>query len=414
MAFRAASLLLLAMLAPARGAEFLGANPELTAAAVRNELRGVLSEVLGHGHGVDAADLMKIRQTLSVLFRALPKNRDGRLSAPVMRYAVQRYFSKQHGWIVKGFEPHAVSENVSDVTDGSHILQSKLPSYVRSALEEKFSHHGFSLEDAAVMVAAVERLAFDEVVKGVEAAFRLNSVLPTESLSWNNMQEILSSYLIIEMLEGSADDISQHRADKVDIHNIYPHWDDTFLFLMDVAGNDNFGKAGSLNPFRHRAFTFEDVVRIAQRVSEEFGAFSNHECHLMKSALSEMDVHGTGRVRLSDFYRGSQDGAWQFREASDYLRQLGALDESSTFAGPQVIIPNYVAGMSNCITSSPYYSICCINECDRVYQHIESRIPHPTASADQIIGAVESMARAHDGVTAKTIAGPLRTRLEDV
>merc|ERR1719261_859395 len=83
--------------------------------------------------------------------------------------------------------------------------------------------------------------------------------------------------------------------------------------------------------------------------------------------------------------------AWQYREASNYLRQLGALDESSTVQGPQVIIPNYVSGMSNCITSAPYYSICCLNECDRVFQHMEAAISTSTTSTAEIVRAVESM-----------------------
>merc|ERR1719146_435239 len=109
----------------------------------------------------------------------------------------------------------------------------------------------------------------------------------------------------------------------------------------------------------------------------------------MKNILSEFDIHNTGRVKLVDFYRASENGAWQFLEPSQFLRQNGALDESSSYLGPQVIVANYIAGMSNCITSAPYYSICCLNDCDQVYQHIEALIPSPVASTLEIIKAVE-------------------------
>merc|ERR1719424_1839742 len=115
------------------------------------------------------AGLAKIRESLAPIFRALPKNRQGRVSSPVMRYSVQRYFSQQNAWVVKGFEPHAVAANISDA-DNSNILHSKLPEYLRTALEEKFAHSGFSLEDLGVMVAAVERLVYDDVIRGVENA----------------------------------------------------------------------------------------------------------------------------------------------------------------------------------------------------------------------------------------------------
>merc|ERR1719155_344898 len=106
--------------------------------------------------------------------------------------------------------------------------------------------------------------------------------------------------------------------------------------------------------------------------------------------LMEMDMHGTGRVKLSEFYSYSKDGAWQFLEPSEQLRQSGVLDESSAWLGPQVIIPNYINAMSNCITSQPYYQICCLNECDLVFKQLESRIAGPTANASEITTALQS------------------------
>merc|ERR1719160_7405 len=128
----------------------------------------------------------------------------------------------------------------------------------------------------------------------------------------------------------------------------------------------------------------------------------------MKETLVQFDVHGSGRVKLADFYRKSQDGAWQFTEQSEYLRQLGALDESSPSIGPQVLIPNYITGMSNCITNAPYYSICCLNECDQIYQNLEALIPASTASPSEILKAVESMPQSPN------ISALLRAKLDEV
>merc|ERR1719407_119185 len=107
--------------------------------------------------------------------------------------------------------------------------------------------------------------------------------------------------------------------------------------------------------------------------------------------LVKYDVHQTGRVKVSDVYRSTVEGAWQFLEPTQFLRQNGALDESSASLGPQVIIANYIAGMSNCIASSPYYSICCLNDCDQVFQHIEALIPAPAAPVSKLIQAVEAL-----------------------
>jgi hypothetical protein len=225
-----------------------------------------------------------------------------------MRYAVRRYFSQEHAWIVKGFEPHAELVNISD--SSTDIIQGKVPAYIRSVLEEKFSHNGFAFEDVVAMVAAMERLAFDEVVRSVESSFLLNDKSVMDTLNSNEMMEVLSSYLITSMFGGSSDK-KQHLFDKKYINLRYPHWDTTFLFLTDVAGSDIFQRSTSANPFvEEQKFSFNDLVRMAERVSEEFGPWSNHECHDMKDLLVERDVHGSGCVKLADFYRKIEDGVW--------------------------------------------------------------------------------------------------------
>jgi hypothetical protein len=365
---------------------------------VREELQGVLAEVLGGGHGMRKAKIHRIERALIPLFGSLPKNHAGRISASVMRYAVQRYFGQQNAWILKGFEAHSVIANVSDFSDGAHILQGKVPEYVRLMLEEKFASNGFGLQDAVGIIAALETLTFDEALRGMQTSFKLNSLSTADKLSDNQLLDVLTSYLIVEMLEGDSGDALQHESDKANIHDLYPHWDATFVFVKDVAKNDGFKSKSHSNPFLVRSFSFEDASQIAQSITEQFGPWSSHECHEIKDSLVELDPHGTGRVKLSDFYGSSKDGRWQFRESSEYLRQLGALDESSEHLGPQVIIPNYIQGMSNCITSTPFYSVCCQSECHEVYQHLEAALPASsdgTWPADNIVGAIEGIFEAN-------------------
>jgi hypothetical protein len=383
----------------ASGREFLGAKRKINSAAAKAELNGVLDEVLGQGHGLADARLQKIHKTLDPVFRALPKNRQGYISAPVMRYAVRRYFSQSHSWIVKGFNAHEDQGNTSIVGD-SDMLQSKLPGYIRSILEDRFAVQGFSLDAVVALVATVERMAFDEVVRGVELAFSLNDVDRYQTVSREHLTEIISSFLIVEMLEGTENK-TKHIKEKKRIHRRYPHWGTTILFLTDTIGSDLFQRRASLNPFTNKeVFSFEDAARISELISEKFGTWSNHECEQMKDMLMEMDVHGTGRVKLSDFYSYSKDGAWQFLEPSEQLRQAGSLDESSAWIGPQVMIPNYINAMSNCITSQPYYQICCLNECDHVFQQLESHIGAPQATPSQIINALEIGIYAPTNITA--------------
>merc|ERR1719379_2489613 len=244
--------------------------------------------------------------------------------------------------MVKGFNAYEDQGNLTE----KDILQSKLPGYIRSVLEDRFANQGFSLDAVVALVATLERMAFDEVVRGVELAFSLNDVDRYQVVSKEELTEIISSFLVVEMLEGTENK-TKHIREKKRIHRRYPHWGTTILFLTDTIGGDLFQRRASLNPFTsNEVFSFEDAARISERISEEFGSWSNHECHEMKDMLMEMDVHNTGRVKLSDFYSYSKDGAWQFLEPSEQLRQGGALDESSTELGPQVMIPNYINSMS--------------------------------------------------------------------
>merc|ERR1719281_1541678 len=208
---------------------------------------------------------------------------------------------------------------------------------------------------------------------------------------------------------GGSKNKKQHLFDKKYIHLRYPHWNTTFLFLTDIAGSDLYQRSSSSNPFvQEQKFSFNDMIRMGESISEGFGPWSNHECHEMKEHLIEKEYHGSGRVKLADFYRKSQGEAWQFTEQSEYLRQLGALDESSSSVGPQVLISNYITGLSNCINSAPYYSICCLNECDQIYQNLEAVIPASTARPAEIIKAVEGIPQSSE------ISEPLRAKLDEV
>merc|ERR1719258_194298 len=106
----------------------------------------------------------------------------------------------------------------------------------------------------------------------------------------------------------------------------------------------------------------------------------------MKDALVRMDTHHTGRVPLSKFYNFSINNDWRFGESEAYLRELGALDETSSWLGPQVIIPNYLQATSNCIVSTSHYLVCCVAECEVLLGEIESVIKAPTTLAKHHLG----------------------------
>merc|ERR1719242_685833 len=104
----------------------------------------------------------------------------------------------------------------------------------------------------------------------------------------------------------------------------------------------------------------------------------------MKDELMAMDSDQSGLIPLSVFYARSKKREYQFTESVEYLRQVGAVDESWK-REPRVRVANYVTGPSNCIASSSYYSVCCLSECDGLLNELEGVIRAPTASAEHII-----------------------------
>lgn len=106
----------------------------------------------------------------------------------------------------------------------------------------------------------------------------------------------------------------------------------------------------------------------------------------MKTQLLKMEHRpGSGRVRLGDFYAESE--LFHFRENSDYLRKAGVLDESDP-ADPKVIIPNYLASPSNCVSPSGYYEICCFDECEDLMDKVEAKLEAPMGTPEAIASVV--------------------------
>jgi len=145
-----------------------------------------------------------------------------------------------------------------------------------------------------------------------------------------------------------------------------------------------------MNPFISRQYSFDVVSEITQYLAERYGKWQNAECRDMKAHLNELDPEGLGRVPLGLFYAQPEGSAYHFSESAEYLRKIGALDESSS-ANPQVIIANYVAGPSNCIASSSYYSVCCLGECDSIFSELEHQVQAPSASADRLLTLVRKI-----------------------
>jgi len=104
----------------------------------------------------------------------------------------------------------------------------------------------------------------------------------------------------------------------------------------------------------------------------------------------DLDPGGLGRVALSDFYSQPGVAGREFIESPEYLRQIGALEESIKH-GLRVRTANYLAGPSKCIAHSEYYAICCLSECAGLLHELEGETRAPMAPPQELLEMVGNL-----------------------
>jgi hypothetical protein len=416
---RCFSLMLLTLSANSvcvRANTFLKAKPTSHQERISEEdiQTSLLAEVEGtFGEGSASSRLKQMKESLAPMFAALPKNENGYLSHSTVRYALHRLFVQRHGWFIKGLHEAGGHRNSSaDVG----ILKEQVPAYVQDLFEKRLKGRGFGLHELGVLAATVEHLVHNEAIKRLGDVFKVYDYLPSSPLNEDQVDEVLDMYMTGYILgENLATMTFQEAMDaKDEMPDIFMAWNATKDFVRSVRKNITQYES-SAEQRASGSIEFSLVARTAERIGEQFGAFQDHECKHIKASLVAMEEAGTGRVRLSDFWRpalNDPNGSWQFGESLSYLRQLGVLDESDA-KNLRVIIPNYVSSPSNCIASSSFYSVCCMDECEGLLGHLEIKIAAPEAAPEQIAMLVT-------GLSSSSVAAPrklsqvLRQRLDEI
>lgn len=347
-----------------------------------------LQEAMGTALGMAANRLPQIVKALAPIFSVLPKNNFGRIERSMLRYALHRHFQRQYNVIVRGLEPTQNMLGAKALVTAEGIFRDRAPIFIEGVLEGRFFKNGFDLEDAAAIAAVLEELVLE--VPGLETAPKNG-----KSFSRQELEALLDGYVLQWMVGG--DQSAQH-LNETEAEEIIPKW----KYVKDFTRGEierllhQRRQSGQGNAFSLDGFTVSDFQQIVKSITSGFGAWWEQECQAIKKNLIAMDTVKTGRAALSDFYHKSVDGEWRFSESTAYLRELGALDESSKTNGPQVMIPNYLLGASNCIGTSTYYHVCCVNECEGLLGEVELAVEGPVASAKAVFAAVVNVTEEED------------------
>jgi hypothetical protein len=238
----------------------------------------------------------------------------------------------------------------------------------------------------------MEDLIRKEVVQTLKGVFHHLRLSTSTSVTREEVHQAADLFMVLYVLPGnfSAVDANDAIQKTRKLTQEYRGWPQTESWIRNVESQHLQSRA---------TVDFETTTRFVQDLVMRYGSLNDKECRDLKKTFMSMQ-RVPGRVRLSDFYRKGMDSHWEFNEKREYLRALGALDESNS-SSPLVIGPNYIASRSNCLETGDMYSVCCRNECEDLLGHLEMKVAAPSATPHQLVQLVS-------GLGSDTISAPRR------
>jgi len=378
------------------------------------QLRIALEEALGGSHGVPVEQMRVIKEQLSPTWKSLPKTLNGNVDRPSLCYVVHRFFKQAYGINIAGLDPKAAYKNKEELD----LLGVFAPDYVHTVLRGETARQDFSIEDGVAMILMIEHLVADSVHWSVNRFH-----------SRQRLRDDLRRAPFIALLESW---LGRFFSPSGEIPR--RNENDRHLFWTMVRGMPALkglisGTVKSLENFRdsdvrrssdafagkrvmQRAFSVEDAQSVGLDVVKGLSSFWQSECQEVTQKLAKFDTGNTGRVPISKFYQVALAGDWRFSESLAYLEQQGALDNSSSWQGPRVIIANYIQSSSNCIVTKEHYSICCRSSCEGYWTALEEAIGAPSATPEAILSLVGDLLSAEsdgEAVLSATLRAQLRS-----
>jgi len=317
-----------------------------------------------------------------------------------LRYALHRSLAHRRGWFIRGLEPEG-----AEMEPGKEGHQ--VPHYLQALENNEVSLHkdGTSLTGLASLTAAFEDRGIKEAVDKMKAILLMYELPSQGKVSSLALRSVTDTFFMDFVLAGrfpakTAEDAERFKAAE---WGLTAQRDEQWLrSLQDrLITDDSEGQAD-----------IEYAMDTATGVPLTYQGALLNTCQELKTTLIGQEGNTPGRVRLPAFYKQGLSGRWRFSERPEYLRSLGALDETDP-EQPLVIITNYILSRTNCFQASPLYAICCPVECWDLMAKLEEQFQAPTANASRLAETVEQLASS-------TVEAPhrlseaVRRRLDDV
>eukprot|EP00928_Gymnodinium_smaydae_P025118 TRINITY_DN20112_c0_g3_i1.p1 TRINITY_DN20112_c0_g3~~TRINITY_DN20112_c0_g3_i1.p1 ORF type:complete len:604 (-),score=100.21 TRINITY_DN20112_c0_g3_i1:117-1928(-) len=333
----------------------------------------------------DDATIARTRAALRVTFVALPKDQDGRLSPPMARYALHRYFRQTFGWFLRGLQPADVAM--------AHIRNSTrewIPGYIEGLLAQNSadrSSDGLDLNDLAIFAATIDALVNKETGQRIEDILSVLNVTKTDAIAEDVAECVLRCHVVMLAKEDMTD------ADK---NNTAMN----FVRLSQGCGQESavakyLHNRQDLMKFSTTAIAhvgavrdLAAVVKAARVVEKSMHDYTDQQCHGLRNVLRSLErKNEPGYVPLDAYWAQKRYSHWEFIETKEFLQYEGVYD-NTTFAAPRIITANYIESRMNCNEVSNMYAACCRSECNDLLQELELALEKPYGSPAAIGAAI--------------------------
>jgi len=371
-------------------------------------MRDIIERTLLAELAMDASHLAKYEDALRPMYVALPKNEHGLLEPTAVRYALHRYFVQHHGRFVKGLEPQGQAWNS---TSAATVMKSRVPAYIESLFAQRLHGHGMGLHDVAVFAATLSDFVHNEALADVMDLYQAFGLTSTSVLEKEQADNVIRAYVLQLLNENvTIKSLSDLEQEEVWMLEDYPDWDNFKEWVVDTRSTMALRRSRrSLKP---QDYSLDSVYEEVRELSDSLGSYQDISCRHLKAGLGEIEHKNTGRVLMSDFYRVGLEGKHLFIEHTDFLRRLGALDETDP-KHPKLIIVNYLLSQANCLASTGFHSVCCYDECQGLLGHLETSIAAP-AAPPSLIADIVSRLRSDTVDAPRNLSAPLLHRLQEI
>lgn len=364
----------------------------------------LFEEISGSPRGANAEErISKLEADLRRMSVAVPHEPDGSFSHAVVRYILHRFFVQKYGWFIRGLEPNAT---VEPDAQGLQDLQEWVPSYLQRFIERIQDGRGVNLRELSIIAATLEDLIHKEAIARLDQAYNALDLTNETVIDEAKAAQVMEVWMMIYMLGGRFKLRGQTKVMKA--HEIF------IAKIKDWTKAQEWVHGLRLELYPESSNTtldFSAIARVVEEAGQRYATYNEKACSKLKSELISVESKKAGRVRLTEFYKKGLSGLFDFTEKIDYLRALGAIDESDP-TQPHIIIPNYVGSRPNCLVASSFYVVCCRNECEDLLASVEKTVASDTAKPEQILQVVSGFSTST--VSARTVSATLEQRLQKI